>query len=385
MRTAGALLVDSDPAAALNFGVPDNLAPEALASLVTGFAIACGIKFAGTLNRKAYDRVMAIARCLGLLDRGPFDFAACTPVRREQLLGIAILACSLIIAGTCDVSFLRFVRYIRRRAIMTTMQQYGYGLHALLGMAIGVVNFGKGRFTLGLSKSDAAALLLAVFPRFARTPSDNDFSMQALRHLVAVAAVPRVLEVRDVDADEIVRVFVRVGLADGKELVLKTPHVLPPFSELHSLRIEDSGYFSVALIGFPFEDERVRPIIWLKRRGEFELPVVSDVKTVRTRLRMVQNGFLAVEAERSEEDRVRYTELQIEWDGIMRDIIRFLVADSVDERSMILLEEPKIAGFIDFHGLSPSATLTEACNSDPAVMASLIPFLAPDALETVLN
>jgi anaphase-promoting complex subunit 1 len=107
LRTMASLLLDADPRTALNFAIPSGLTPEILASLVTGFAIACGLKLAGTLNLKAFERLQTIAKCLALIEKVPFDFAECPALRREQCLAMVVLACSLVIAGTCDINFLR--------------------------------------------------------------------------------------------------------------------------------------------------------------------------------------------------------------------------------------------------------------------------------------
>jgi anaphase-promoting complex subunit 1 len=132
LRTMAGLLIDSDPHTALNFAIPNGLNPEILASLVTGFAIACGLKLARTLNLKAFERLQTIARCLALLEKTPFDFAECPALRRKQCLAMVTLACSLVIAGTCDVSFLRFARFVRRRNVTTTFPQYVFVLHMIL-------------------------------------------------------------------------------------------------------------------------------------------------------------------------------------------------------------------------------------------------------------
>lgn len=54
-----------------------------------------------------------------------------------------------------------------------------YGNHMALSMAIGFLFLGGGRFTLGTSPDAIAALVIAVFPRFPRSPDDNDYHLQA--------------------------------------------------------------------------------------------------------------------------------------------------------------------------------------------------------------
>jgi anaphase-promoting complex subunit 1 len=375
LRTMASLLVDSDPRTALNFAIPTGLGPETLASLVTGFSIACGLKLAGSLNLKAFERLQTIARCLALIEKTPFDFAECPALRREQCLAMVVLAASLVIAGTCDVGFLRFVRFVRRRVVTTSFQQYVFGLHAVLGMAIGIANLGRGRYTIGMSLADTAAVLVAIFPRFSRTPSDNDFSVQALRHLVAAAAVPRVLETRDIDTDEIVSIYACVGLPEGN-LAIRTPHVLPPLREVESLRIDDPLYFTVVLAEFPFRDEKVRPIIWLKKRQKVSAEEGGGVETLRTICRMKENPLFGPGGGN---DLARVA-LEIEWDTISGKVADFFRCASISRRTQMISEDPRIRDFLVFHGLPPGASLSDTSGFSSSVLAFLIPSLTPEEL-----
>lgn len=385
MRTMGSLMIDSDPNTALNFSVPDGLKPEILASTVTGFAIACGVKFAGTLNLKAFERLQTIAKCLCLLEKTPFDFADCPTMRREQSLCLVILACALIKAGTCDIDFLKFIRYVRRRPIATSFPQFVYGLHMILGMAIGILNIGKGRYTLSRSNSATAAILIALFPRFSRYPSDNDFFMQPLRHLLNVAAVPRVIEVRDVETEKIVPLFIRLGLKEDLEMPMKTPHVLPPFENITSLRIDDSSYFAVNLDDFPFTNEKVRPIIWVKKRSGSERKENSNIESLRTINKMKENKLLSENIESDEKVDIQMTKHQLEWDKSADLIVKYFRSDSLIERANILNENSSIRDFLKFYGITPSSTLKDACFFDDSALAFLLPHLNSDEINHIIN
>jgi anaphase-promoting complex subunit 1 len=375
-------LIDSDARTALNFAIPSGLTPEILASLVTGFAIACGLKLAGTLNLKAFERLQTIAKCLALIEKVPFDFGECPALRREQCLAMVMLACSLVIAGTCDVNFLRFARFVRRRNVTTSFPQYVYGLHTILGMAIGIVNLGRGRYTISLSVADTAAVLIAIFPRFSRSPADNDFMVQALRHLVAAAAVPRVLETRDVDTDEIVSLYACVGLREG-DLAVKTPHVLPPLNEVGSLRIDDPTYFAVRLGEFPYREESVRPIIWLKKRSAAAHEEVRDVETLRTICSMKQSPLFVGSSGADESETKMRTRLELQWDEIGETILNFLKCPQVALRTAMLAAEPRIRDFLTFYGLPPSASFHGAAQFSSSVLAFLIQAMTADDLALI--
>lgn len=376
MRTMGSLIIDSDPNTAINFTVPDGLTPEILAALVTGFAIACGVKMAGTLNRKAFARLQSIAKCLCLLEKKPFDFTDCPVMRREESLALVLLSCSLIIAGTCDVEFLRFVRYVRRRPVTTSFQQYVYGIHMILGMAIGVLNLGKGRYTIGTSNSDSAAILMAMFPRFTKDPSDNCFMMQPIRHFLAAAAVPRVLEIRDVDTDKILSLSMCIGLKDGTNMLVNSPHVLPPFGSVTSVSLDDPGYYSVDISNFPFTDEKVRPIIWMKKRSTALAQTACDVDSLRTLRCMKQNRLFGIQF--TDKENIIITRMKTEWDQMADEIMRFLRSTSVSERSKMLKENSKLKDFLCFYGLLPSVSLKNASVFDDEALAFVIPYMTPE-------
>jgi anaphase-promoting complex subunit 1 len=79
------------------------------------------------------------------------------------------------------------------------------------GAAIGLLFLGGGTCTLGRSPEDIAALVLALFPRFPLTTSDNQHHLQALRHCYALAVVKRDIRAIDADTGDIVSVPLEVS------------------------------------------------------------------------------------------------------------------------------------------------------------------------------
>ena len=67
-----------------------------------------------------------------------------------------------------------------------------------LGMALGILFMGGGRYSLSTSPSAIAALVCALFPRWPISPLENRYHLQAFRHLYALAVEPRCLETHDV-------------------------------------------------------------------------------------------------------------------------------------------------------------------------------------------
>lgn len=385
LRTLGGLLVDEKQDSVFNFVVPDGLNQETLASVVTGLSIACGIKYAGTLNKKAFEKVHAIAKCLCLLEKTPFDFSRCNLLHREQYLSIVILSCSLIIAGTCDVDFLRFVRYVRRRPISVNLTNCIYGFHMILSMAIGVINLGKGRYTIGTNNSQMAALLIALYPRLSLHPNDNIYYLQPLRHLISLAAIPRVLEVRDVDTQKSINLhFAHVYLNNGTELILNTPHVLPPYNTIKSISIQDPNYYEINLEPFPYTDENIPPIIWIKKLPEKEKQEELDIEYLRMTLKMNEK-LDKNKIERNEDYYVKKYKFEVECDKIGNIIIEFLRCRSVKGRIKLMKEYPNIKNFLLFYGISPSALIEEIEYFDDEAIAFLIPYLSEDEIQLIVK
>ena len=61
---------------------------------------------------------------------------------------------------------------------------------------------GGGKRTLGSSPEDVAMLIAAFFPHYPILSSDNQYHLQALRHMYVLASYNRILESVDVDSRE---------------------------------------------------------------------------------------------------------------------------------------------------------------------------------------
>lgn len=88
--------------------------------------------------------------------------------------------------------------------------EVNYGSHLAYGTAIGLLFLGGGTCTLGREPEDIAALVMALYPRFPTTTSDNQYHLQALRNLYAIAVKDRAFRAVDVDTGESVFVPIQV-------------------------------------------------------------------------------------------------------------------------------------------------------------------------------
>ena len=146
---------------------------QAQANIVAGACLAIGLRFAGTANAEAFEWLSSrVDRFVDLLaGRAVVGLSRATA---ETCLSTAAIALSLVMAGTGNLAVLRTLRRLRARRD----DALRYGDHLAISMAIGFLFLGAGTATLGRSNADIAALLIAVFPRFPDSSSDNRYHLQ---------------------------------------------------------------------------------------------------------------------------------------------------------------------------------------------------------------
>ena len=169
-----------------------------------------GLRFAGTGDKRASAAIFKKVVELRTLREGTDPVSAAlrpeVPVL-EMCLGCAVISLAMVMAGTGDLDTLFLLKLIRWRCGDDTR----YGDHMAYGAAIGLLFLGGGSCTLGRSPEDIAALLLAFFPRFPSTTSDNQHHLQALRHCYTLAVKHR--EIRAIDSDTGESVFVPIEVS----------------------------------------------------------------------------------------------------------------------------------------------------------------------------
>jgi anaphase-promoting complex subunit 1 len=97
-------------------------------------------------------------------------------------------------------------------------EEINYGSHLAFGTAIGLLFLGGGTCTLGREPEDIAALVMAFYPRFPASSTDNQYHLQALRNLYAIAVKERSFRAIDVDTGESVFVPLEVSIVLLKRL-----------------------------------------------------------------------------------------------------------------------------------------------------------------------
>ncbi|GAA6064503.1 hypothetical protein JCM10212_001811 [Sporobolomyces blumeae] len=261
-------------------------------SLIAGACFAIGFKYAGTATAEAH------ATLIHYMDRLTRASYAKVPtiqgkIKRHALrssLGVVSIALAMVMAGTGELNVLRRLRVAHGHF----SEGISYGHHVATHLALGLLFMGEAKYTLSNSDGAVATLLLALYPSFPSTSSENRTHLQAYRHLWVLAAEPRYLEARDIDTNEPVFLPVRLRLAedvddasrgDLKAKSLVAPTLIPDVRLLESIQIESPRYWSYAIrfssAPRQFAAFLENSTIWVKRRTG-HLSYAQDPRGVRS-------------------------------------------------------------------------------------------------------
>jgi len=220
---------------------------QANAYVIAGACFALGLKYAGSANRSAASAI--IERTLWLLElRDNKDVVSLTqrPDSSTLITCLCTVAISLamVMAGTGDLDSFRLLRALRWKCDDSTL----YGTHMAFGGAIGLLFLGAGTCTLGSTPEDVAMLIAAFYPHFPILSSDNQYHLQALRHLYVLAVHERILEACDVDSNEKVCIPIELSVANSNEPVqVSTPFLVANGSKFVELRLKSDRYYPIVI------------------------------------------------------------------------------------------------------------------------------------------
>lgn len=107
----------------------------------------------------------------------------------DTCLSVCAFAASIIMAGTCDNECMQMLRALRKRF----EQDMNYGFNQAINMSIGFLYLGSGAYTFSSSDMAIASLIAALYPVFPKSPSDNRYHLQALRHFYILAIETRLI------------------------------------------------------------------------------------------------------------------------------------------------------------------------------------------------
>ncbi|KAG6088863.1 hypothetical protein E4U15_004854 [Claviceps sp. LM218 group G6] len=267
-----------------------------LYSILTGICFSIALRFSGSASVKVrdlllhyLDQFMRISS-IGSTSKGQ---AGTTPCYDEELArsnarmcqDILALSCSIVMAGTGDISVLRRLRSLHGR----NNPEIPYGSHLAAHLAIGSLFLGCGTVTFGTSNMAIAALLVAFYPVFPSNVMDNRSHLQAFRHFWVLATEQRCLVAKDVLTGQPVSVSVQIAMkedAPSSEHILHrtTPCLLPPLDQISSLSTSCGPQFWD--VELDFSDEELQKAfartqsIYLRRRPPREGAFSSTLRTL---------------------------------------------------------------------------------------------------------
>ena len=123
-------------------------------------------------------------------------------------------------AGSGDLEILRIFRVLRKR-FENDIKNYGY--NQAIHQSIGFLFLGAGSLTFSSSLQSIAALYITIYPIFPANPNDNEKYLQAMKHFYVLACESRIIETRDIQSNNFVRVPIKICYNDGKNLEAITP------------------------------------------------------------------------------------------------------------------------------------------------------------------
>lgn len=171
-------------------------------------------------------------------------------VTLEMCIGSLSLSLACIMAGSGNVDCMRVIRELRWKT-----DEISYGTHMALSMAVGMLFLAGGKYSLKRDPLSIACLLIAILPRYPSRTTDQQFHLQALRHLFVLAAEPRVLHTIDVDTKQPVSVDLQLELVNGERIVARAPGLLPELATVKAVSVVDgSKYYPSSLSLHPAED-----------------------------------------------------------------------------------------------------------------------------------
>ncbi|GKY95209.1 hypothetical protein MPSEU_000483900 [Mayamaea pseudoterrestris] len=219
--------------------------------IVAGACFGLGLRFAGTGDERAKASIIKrVLELQKLRDSNDLLSAASRPEYSilETCLGCTAISLAMVLAGTGDLDALRLFKILRWRC----EEDSTYGYHMIYGMSIGLLFLGGGSCTLGREPEDIAALIASFYPRFPVSSSDNQYHLQASRHLYALAVKSRLVRAIDADTNEMVRLPIEIRFSGAASVHSLVPCLLrnSDFPVKEFTLLSDKYYpLTVSLVG----------------------------------------------------------------------------------------------------------------------------------------
>ena len=201
---------------------------QAHANILAGGCFALGLRFAGTASSHAKSVLLHF-------------LAHFVEKRQLTCIGVVGQALGFVMAGTGDLESLRALRHMR--LVAESGISVTYGQHMAYNAAIGMVFLGGGTLSFTRTKEAIAALVIACYPKFPITPTDNVFHLQPLRNLYTLATESRYLQAIDVDTKQPCFVPIVIHCRDRTSIGGCTPCAIPSFDCIAQIATDTARYY----------------------------------------------------------------------------------------------------------------------------------------------
>lgn len=239
---------------------------QAYVHIVAGTCFGLGLRYAGTGNKDAFNAVSGKLMELRRL-RDENDPASLAQRPQRPILDMCLCCCAvslaMVMAGTGDLDTLRILRIVRSKCD----EGARYGTHMAFGAATGLLFLGGGSCTLGTEPADIAALLLAFFPRYPVSTSDNQYHLQPLRHCYALAVKRRKLEAIDIETSEKVFLPIKISFKNDSIKKLTAPCLLLNLKEMKNVCIDSDRYYPVMIDLSMFTKLNSHLVIYVRKKA----------------------------------------------------------------------------------------------------------------------
>ena len=232
----------------------DTSSYQAFCNVIAGSCFVLGLRFAGMQNKSAFNLMLKYVKVfLHLLDHERIQTIVNTREFQDgsnpcfktilNCLHSCLIALCMVMAGTGNLQLLSVIRYLHCKI----ENNFGYGHHMAVHMALGLLFLGRCQYTLRNDASSVAALLAAFYPVYPLASVDNKYHLQAFRHLYVKSAEPRLLLTRDIKTKHVERVPVRIGLKaslnyDNYIYETQTPCLIPQLDLVSTIEILSSDF-----------------------------------------------------------------------------------------------------------------------------------------------
>lgn len=217
---------------------------QAYCNIIAGACMAMGLKYAGSADQDAFDSIHAFVNVFMNLPNEQVLAEQAGRSTIESCLNVLIISLAMIMAGTGNEEVMRICRYLRSR--ISQVNVVLYGSHMATHMALGLLFLGGCRYTLSSSPEAVAALICAFFPKYPIHSNDNRYHLQAFRHLYVLAAEPRLVLPRDIDAGKLVYAPLVIKKKSGEYLNIRAPCFLPQLDLLEEVVLENDRYWKIS-------------------------------------------------------------------------------------------------------------------------------------------